>query len=51
MVPGTAVKGYTDIAHGSEAALKQAVATVGPVSVAIDASQRSFMMYKSGAWL
>lgn len=33
---------------GDENALKQAVATIGPISVGIDALQRSFALYKRG---
>ena len=40
--------GYTDVESGSETDLQSAVATVGPVSVAIDDSGPSFMLYKSG---
>ncbi|XP_069734271.1 cathepsin L2-like [Phaenicophaeus curvirostris] len=36
------------VAPGSEAALEQAVAAVGPVSVAVDASSFHFHFYKSG---
>lgn len=36
------------VAEGSEAALEQAVAAVGPVSVAVDASSFHFHFYKSG---
>jgi len=42
--------GYVDVASGDEDALKQAVATVGPVSVAIDASHFSFQMYSGGVY-
>jgi len=47
---GATDTGYTDITHGDENALKQAAATVGPISVAIDASHRSFQLYDSGVY-
>ena len=45
---GATDSGYVNIPSGDEQKLKEAVATVGPVSVAIDATQPSFFNYKSG---
>jgi C1A family cysteine protease len=42
------VCGFIDIKSKDEAALQQAVATIGPMSVAIDASHSSFQLYHSG---
>jgi len=44
------VTGYVDVTRLDENALKQAVGTVGPVSIAIDASKASFQSYKSGVY-
>ncbi|RXG68596.1 Cathepsin L1 [Armadillidium vulgare] len=42
--------GYVTIAPGDEDELLAAIATVGPVAAAIDASQYSFQLYVSGVY-
>ena len=46
---GATFSGYKDVI-GGEQALKKAVATIGPISVAIDASESSFQFYKNGVY-
>ncbi|KAF4088162.1 hypothetical protein AMELA_G00079920 [Ameiurus melas] len=41
---------YNHVSQGDEEALKQAVATIGPISVAIDATRPTFILYHSGVY-
>jgi len=47
---GASDSGHVTIQSGSEGDLEAAIATVGPISVAIDASQSSFQFYKNGVY-
>ncbi|KAG8256917.1 hypothetical protein J6590_059867 [Homalodisca vitripennis] len=47
---GATDNGYVIITSGSEKALQKAVATIGPISVAIDDEDVAFQHYKSGVY-
>lgn len=51
MDKGADDKGYVDIPQGDEEKLKEALATIGPVAVAIDASHESFQFYSKGVYV
>ena len=47
---GATITGYRCIPRGDESALTEAVATVGPISVSIDANSTKFVHYKHGVY-
>ena len=47
---GATDTGYTDVPSGDESALQAASASVGPISVAMDASHSSFQFYHTGIY-
>lgn len=48
---GATCSGFMDVTSGDEEALKEAVATIGPVSIAIDVTEDKFMFYKEGIFV
>ncbi|KAK4305484.1 hypothetical protein Pmani_022614 [Petrolisthes manimaculis] len=47
---GATVSGFVDVKRNDESELKKAVANVGPISVAIDASRPTFHFYHDGIY-
>ena len=47
---GATDSGFVDVKSGSEDDLVDAIASIGPISVAIDASHSSFQLYKKGIY-
>lgn len=48
---GATDKGFVDIESGNELQLQAAAATIGPISVAIDASHETFQLYSDGVYV
>ena len=50
MKPVAQLTGYVNITSGDQDALTAAIATKGPISVAIDASHKSLSFYANGVY-
>ncbi|XP_054166569.1 procathepsin L-like [Oppia nitens] len=48
---GASITGYVNVTEGDESALQEAVATVGPVTIGIDASASGFRFYLDGVFV
>jgi|Laugresubdmm15sn_1035100.scaffolds.fasta_scaffold31374_2 C1A family cysteine protease len=46
--PVVSIKGCSDVPPNNQVALKEAVALIGPISIALDAETKLFQSYKSG---
>ena len=44
------LQGYRDLPEGDETRLQQAIANIGPISVCVDASHKSFQHYSGGIY-
>ncbi|EDV28492.1 uncharacterized protein TRIADDRAFT_36902 [Trichoplax adhaerens] len=47
---GAKIRGWVQVPHGNQSALKLAVSAVGPVAVGMDAALKSFSFYSSGIY-
>ncbi|KAL4718830.1 hypothetical protein ACJJTC_013540, partial [Scirpophaga incertulas] len=50
LVPGTRLRSWAMLPAGDEAAMEKALATIGPLAVAVNASPFTFQLYRSGVY-